>query len=48
MLQTERKIPSITKIMPVGVRRLEGFLRNSNFDVFRNRKSMIKEKITLT
>ena len=37
-----KKIPSITKVMFVGVWRLEGFLCSSNFDVFKNRKSMIK------
>ena len=37
-----KKNPSITKVMPVGVRQLEEFLCSSNFDVFKNRKSMIK------
>ena len=37
-----KKKSSITKVMPVGVRRLEEFLCSSNFDVFKNRKSMIK------
>ena len=44
VLQTELKTPSITKVMAVGVRQSEGFLYSSNFDVFKNLKSMIKSK----
>ena len=37
-----KKSASTTKVIPVGVRRLEEVLCSSNFDVFKNRNSMIK------
>ena len=39
---SKRKVPS--KVMSLGTRRFEGFLISSNFDVFKNRNSTLKQK----
>ena len=43
-LELQTKLLYATKVMSVGAKQNEGFLLSSNFNVFKNQKSSVKQK----